>query len=107
MGFALLIVAITLFCIVTIPGLCVTIIKCKDWNGYAKQVADSIDIFGNVFFQYFLNATMLTKESTYHFGREGEFMSTAYRVNYLAGTCSRLGKFICKILIKANDPQFK
>lgn len=108
MGIILLITAIVLFGIVLIPGLIVTVIKCKNWNTYFGQVARAIDIFCNVFFQFILNATLLSKSATIRFGNEGEYMSEVLAENLKqVSTLSVFGRFVCAILIKYKDPQFK
>ena len=66
-------------------------------NAYFKETAIDIDKFGNRNFRTFLNATMKIKGG-YMFGNVNETISSALGKNQRAGTLTKFGKVICKIL---------
>ena len=65
-------------------------------NHFFKQTAIDIDRFGNHNFRCFLNTTM--QVNGYEFGDERETISSALGKNERAGTLTKFGIIICKIL---------
>lgn len=88
-------------------GLVFAIILCKDWGNFSEELARAIDIFCNVAFQYALTPCLLKKSSVFKFGHEGVYVSDVLKFNYSNETCTKFGKFWCRILIDLNDPSFK
>lgn len=68
------------------------------FNQFFRTIAISIDQLGNVVCASLFNATLITKASFYHFGDEDDTISEVIGRNKLAGTLSRMGKWLDGLL---------
>lgn len=105
MGLLLLIVAIILLWIVSIPALIIGILislKNRSANKYFKSLAISIDQFGNVLCQHLFNAILIS-EFGYKFGDVDETISEVLAKNYRSNNLTKAGYFLSfKILNKID-----
>lgn len=62
-----------------------------------RSIAKTIDILGNVCCGALFNAVLITKGG-YHFGREGETISSALGKNLLKGTLTKTGYALASFL---------
>ena len=108
MGLILYIVSILLQLILVplgiLYGIAVSFYKRKFISGlqYANKkfliVAISGDQFGNSVCRELFNSTLITKESTNRFGKINQTVSEVIGLNLLAGTLTKTGKFVNKLL---------
>lgn len=100
MGLILTFIATILLFILAIPSLLVgIIISLFSHRGdrYFKDIAISIDMFGNVLCQHLFNITLIQK-SGYKFGKFGETISSVIGKNKRDNNLSKIGKILDKIL---------
>ena len=98
-GFALLIVATGLIIPLTVVNRHYVDKKYGDTNGYFRDTAKNIDVWANREFRATWNARLITKDG-YHFGAEGETISSALGKNERDGTLTEDGKKLVKLLNK-------
>lgn len=67
-------------------------------NAKFLKMAIGTDIFGNVYGEELLNATLITKDSEHLFGEFGITISEVLGWNQINGTLSRTGKCVAGIL---------
>ena len=100
MGIVLFFVAIILFIPLSIINFFCVIWKYKlKWstiNGFFKQTAIDIDIFGNRNFRTLLNLTL--QKNGYEFGNISETISSALGKNKRDKTLTKAGLVLCFIL---------
>lgn len=107
----LLLTAILLGCIAFPLGILFTLIECvrkgskQKLLSYAslsfREAALGIDILGNVICRDMLNAFFIGRGG-YHFGKQGETVSSALGKNQLKGTLTRAGRWLAAILDKID-----
>jgi len=68
------------------------------WNQYNMDLAISIDQYGNGLCQHLFNQVLIKKTSVNKFGNIDETISSVLGKNKLAGTLTRLGKAVDKVL---------
>lgn len=122
MGIPLFLLSVVLTLVLSLVGLVHTIvgaIRYKSGFRYVDTVflrsARAVDVFGNVAFATFLN-DLFIKKGGYHYGNEGETISSATGKNWilgeltflglgLAGTLNMLDKDHCWKYIEGDDRQ--
>lgn len=105
MGFILVLIALIILCIIGIPiilfGTIISLIK-HEGNLYYKNIAISIDQFGNVLCQYLFNLILITKNG-YKFGNIDETISSVLGKNYKLHTLTILGYFLSVKILNSLD----
>ena len=96
-GFLLFIIAVVLIIPLTLVNMIFVYKKYKSIDGYFRNTALNIDIWGNREFRAFWNVAM-RKENGYQFGVVGETISSALGKNERDNTLSKKGKLLVKIL---------
>lgn len=76
-------------------------LKPKKIDEYFYQLSSAEDQYGNVLLQHPCNDILITTDG-YKFGNEDEKMSSVLGKNKLKGTNRKGGKFVSKILNKAD-----
>ena len=68
---------------------------CKgEWSQYNTDLAISIDQYGNGLSRYLFNQLLIKNTSAHKFGNIDETISSVIGKNKVAGTLSRVGRFI-------------
>jgi hypothetical protein len=108
MGFILYIVASALSLVLFGIGILFGIVQgffqvhfrtgLKNTNHKFLVMAKSIDKLGNVFCAELFNATLINRQSQYRFGKIEQTISIVIGYNVQAGTLSRTGRVINRIL---------
>jgi hypothetical protein len=98
MGIPLFLIALVLCSVLAVVALLHTIIGAIRYGGRFRYVdaafmrgAKALDVFGNVAFATLLN-DLFIKKGAYHYGYDGETISSATGKNWVLGKLSFLGK---------------
>jgi hypothetical protein len=108
MGFLLFLLSIILASVLCVIGFVFSFIQgfiLVRWKTGLKKadhtfliLAKSVDKFGNVICEELFNATLITKGSQHQFGKIEQTISMVIGYNLQAGTLSRAGRVLNKIL---------
>jgi 8-oxo-dGTP diphosphatase len=74
----------------------------RNVNVKCLELAKSIDKYGNVACAELLNATLITKDSPYRFGKIEQTISKVVGYNYLFGYLTRTGRALNWVLNKID-----
>lgn len=96
-GFLLFIIAVVLIIPLTLVNMIFVYKKYKSIDGYFRNTALNLDIWGNREFRAFWNGAM-RKENGYQFGAVGETISSALGKNQRDKTLTNCGKILVAIL---------